>query len=51
VWSSDADERPGEQLFPYEMWERQRPWRQDAGAPAPAPAADTPPEGELDEAP
>lgn len=31
----DPQERPGEQLLPWEMWERERPWRDD-----PAPAAE-----------
>ncbi|ADP79062.1 hypothetical protein [Pseudofrankia inefficax] len=26
----DPHERPGEQLLPWEMWERERPWREDS---------------------
>jgi hypothetical protein len=25
----DAHERPGEHVLPWEMWERDRPWRPD----------------------
>ncbi|MBL7491589.1 hypothetical protein I6A60_38475 [Frankia sp. AgB1.9] len=34
----DPHERPGEQLLPWEMWERERPWREDS-----APVAGTRP--------
>jgi hypothetical protein len=27
----DGDDRPGAQILPWEMWERERPWRHDAG--------------------
>ena len=26
----EARERPGEQILPWEIWERERPWREDA---------------------
>jgi hypothetical protein len=30
----DPRDRPGEQILPWEMWERDRPWRADAPDPA-----------------
>ena len=36
----DSRERPGEQILPWEMWERERPWREDS-----VPLAGDPPPG------
>lgn len=28
-WTFDADELPGDDIYPWEMWERERPWCDD----------------------
>ena len=45
----DSRERPGAQILPWEMWERERPWRDDA--PPAARDGDEPPAGARDQAP
>jgi hypothetical protein len=44
----DPLERPGEQLLRWEIWERERPWRDD---PAPGAAPGQRPAGEAGSAP
>jgi hypothetical protein len=44
VWSHDADDRPGAQIFPWETWERPRPWRPDL----PSETDDDPPADETE---
>ncbi|OHV37538.1 MULTISPECIES: hypothetical protein [Pseudofrankia] len=39
----DPHDRPGEQILPWEMWERDRPWRADT--PDPARGMEAAPEG------
>ncbi|MDT3445858.1 MULTISPECIES: hypothetical protein [unclassified Pseudofrankia] len=39
----DPHDRTGEHILPWEMWERDRPWRADT--PDPAPRVVAPPEG------
>jgi hypothetical protein len=42
-----GNDRPGEQILPWEMWERERPWRHDSGRPESAgPAQEATPAGD-----